>query len=491
MAFFGRGKDKDLDALIKKIETRQYKGLGEKRTLLDELEMYGEEVKPDVLVRFLMGRDQELARFALACVQGRRGPRVLDYLFQMLPKAPRGRQRMLIDAIGKFGKELIADRIGSLLNASKTELRASALDLLAADPALAHEHVGTIRQALRDSDDGLRKRAVELLGRLSVDDHNIRAVLRELLYTTDSVVRFATIATLSARPHMDVIEDFFDLLPDEAPPQQDQILRGLRRLISSSGGLSERIQDRILPLLAAEDERIRQAAAQLLGSIPDKLYVLRRFFSYAKGIAFWLRDRAFTAVASIADNVTDAIMQLLQDEDLDVVVGAVTMAANSRDARLFEGLAHLLEREDLDWWVKIPALEHLAQIDHPQRYAILLRSLDDEDLECAALACLGQTGDPRAIEVVLTFLENPRKRMRRAALTSLEGLRNPAAMPNLEAVAGRDPDLELRAIALEQLDDLGPSGVELATRIRGFAKSAPAVDGGLELSMLKNLDDAG
>jgi len=483
MALFGRGKD--LDGLVKRIEARQYGGPGEKARLLEELALFDAEIKPELLVRFLVSRDRDLSGFALARIGGRRGGRVLDCLFQMLPKAPRARQRMLVDGIGRFGRELVEDRIGHLLRASRTELRACALDLLATDRSLARAHLRSIREALRDDDDGLRKRAVELLGRLAADDHGVRELLREQLYATDPVVRFATIATLSARPHPDVIEDFFDLLPNEAPPQQNQILRGLRRLVTDTEGLSERVQDRVLPLLAAEDERIRKAAAQLLGSIPDQLYVLRRFFAYAKGIAFWLRDRAFSAVTAVADNTVEAILELLKDDDVDVVVGAVTMAGNSRDPRLFEGLAHLVERESLDWWVKIPAIEHLARIDHPQRYAVLLRALDDDELQCAALACLGGTGDPRAVEVVLTFLDSPRKRLRRAALTALEGLRDPQEFAPLERVARADEEHELRAIALERLEGLGAEGIAASEQIRTEAARAPANEPPLELTMLR------
>jgi HEAT repeat protein len=246
----------------------------------------------------------------------------------------------------------------------------------------------------------------------------------------------------------------------------------------------ERVLECILPILAAEDKKLREAAAQLLTAMPDKLAVLRRFLQYAKGLAFWLRDRAFGAIASVADDIVEAILALLEDEDHDVVVGAIFMAGESRDARLFEGLKLLLAR-GWDWWVKLPALELLARFPMREVTPILLDKLEDEDLRTAALAALGRRAEPATLARVLPFLGHERRGLRRTALAALEGFKDPAVIPPLVEFVQRDRDGECRLVALEILDGLGAEGVAAAAALREEAKALVPDAGPVTLEMLR------
>jgi HEAT repeat protein len=265
------------------------------------------------------------------------------------------------------------------------------------------------------------------------------------------------------------------------------MIRGLQKLVAQEGSFSENVLGRVMPLLAADDPQIREAAAQLLASSPDKLGVLRRFLQYAKGLAFWLRDRAFTAVSTVADDIVEAILTLLGDDDIDVVVGASVMAKNSRDPRLCDGLIGLLAR-DHDWWVKIPALETLATFDRPGVTDIIKSKLTDEDLRNCAIACLGLRAEPGTQATIVPFLTHERRGLRRAALGALENFRDPALIPPLERVARDDGDFECRLVALERLDGLGAEGVATAAALREEQRTIPDAGEGVGLTMLNATD---
>jgi HEAT repeat protein len=481
MALFGGGRGKEVEILLKRIEGKGYRGPGEKRALIQELGQH--ELRADLLMRLLTGGDADLARFAVEKLGTSRDPGSLDMLLGALQRVPRGRWRPIVAAIHRMNSPALDDKLGLMMRSKRVEAREAALEVIAQDTAWTR-HLSSLKAALRDESNPVRARAVQVLG-TGIEDHSVRRVLQELLYNPDDTVRHAAIEALSLRPHLDVIEDFFDLLPNEKPKQQDLIVRGIKKLLAAEGRVSEKVQDRILPLLAAEDERIRRAAAQLLGSIPDKLYVLRRFFVYAKGIAFWLRDRAFTAVSAVADDVTEAVLVLLEDRDLDIVVGATTMAGNSQDPRVVEGLWGVLEREDLDWWVKVPALENLAVIAHPSVEQMLIAKLDDPELRTAALASLGKRVQPSSLPHIQRYLTHERRSVRHAAIGALREYREAKVVRVLEEVARTDRDEECRMLALELLDENGAEGAVAAKSVRDDAKRpAPSAGEGLTLTML-------
>ncbi|MDH3592671.1 MAG: HEAT repeat domain-containing protein, partial [Planctomycetota bacterium] len=429
--------------------------------------------------------DSDLHRFAMERLGQTRDPRAIDKLLEAIEKAPRGRWRPLVTALQKVGGSRLPLRLGELMGGRRAEIRAMALEVFSGLPEW-RDHINFIKLAMRDEEEAIRVRAVQVLGQ-DARDPAVRSLLIELMYATDDGLRGAAIEALAKAPDLDIIEDFFDLLADQKPKLQELMIRGLRQMLSASKGrVSDSVLEAMLPLLAADDKRIREAAAQLLAAMPDSIHVLRRFLQYAKGIAFWLRDRSFAAVQTVAHDIVEAILTLINDNDVDVITGAIVMASNSRDPRLFEALRTLLDRE-FDWWIKVPALETLATFQHDGVHDLLVSKMHDPDLGPAAVACLGARAEPRGLQPLLDFLGSERRGLRRAALTALANYREPMLVEVLQQVAGTDTDDECRSMALERLDSYGAEGVAAAAAIRDeLAKLAPGADVPIELSMKSN-----
>jgi HEAT repeat protein len=460
MALFRRTDD--LPTLLKRLDARDWKDVPEKKALLEALGQHG-DLRGDEYARLLLAADTDVARWALDRVGQAKSPRLVDELLETLQRTPQPRWRPLVMALHRVPGDALLARLDRMLDAKRTEQRVIAVEVVAGHPTPRHA-LGLLRRALRDVEEAIRVRAVHVLGQ-DARAPEIRPVLRELVEQQDEAMRHAAIEALARDPDASLIEPFFELLPNQPPRLQDLMLRGLRRMLAQASEHLERALECILPILSADDKRLREAAAQLLTAMPDKLYVLRRFLQYAKGLAFWLRDRAFGAVATVADDVVDAILQLLEDEDVDVVVGAIFMADESRDPRLFDGLCALLQRE-WDWWVKIPALELLAKFPRREVTPILVERLEDEELRTAALAALGRRAEPGTLHHVMRFLAHERRGLRRTALASLEGFKDPAVIEPLLDLARRDSDGECRLAALEILDGLGADGVAAAASLR-------------------------
>jgi HEAT repeat protein len=464
MALFKRD---DVPALLKRVDARDWKDLAEKKSILDALAQQG-DLKGDDYARLLLSSDTDVTRFALDRIGQAKTPRLVDDLLEALQKTPQPRWRPLVMALHRLPSDALFARLDRWVEAKRPEQRVAAIEVIAGHPMPRHA-IGLLRKALKDPEGLIRVRAVQVLGQ-DVRAAEVRPLLRELIDHLDESMRHAAIEALARDPDASLIEPFFELLPNQPPRIQDAMLRGLKRMLGQATEHLDRVLECILPILAAEDKKLREAAAQLLTAMPDKLAVLRRFLQYAKGLAFWLRDRAFGAVASVADDIVEAILALLKDDDFDVVVGAIFMAGDSRDPRLFEGLTLVLAR-DWDWWVKLPALELLAKFPLREATPILVARLEDEDLCTAALAALGRRAEPGTLPHVLRFLAHERRGLRRTALAAIEGFKDPAAIPPLVELARRDRDGECRLVALELLDGLGAEGVAAAAALREESKA--------------------
>jgi HEAT repeat protein len=476
MALFKRNDD--LPTLLKRIDARDWKDVAEKKAVLEALGQHA-DLRGEEYARLLLSADTDVARFALDRIGQSKTPRLVDDLLEALHRTPQPRWRPLVMALHRLPADALLARLDRMVEAKRTEHRVAAIEVIAGHPTPRHAP-GLLRKALKDPEEAIRIRAVQVLGQ-DGRAPEVRPILRELIDQPDEAMRHAALEALARDPDPSLIEPFFELLPNQPPRIQDAMLRGLKRMLGQATEHLDRVLECILPILSADDRKLREAAAQLLTAMPDKLAVLRRFLQYAKGLAFWLRDRAFGAVASVADDVVEAILALLQDEDFDVVVGAVFMAGDSRDVRLFEGLKLVLARE-WDWWVKLPALELLAKFPQREVTPILVDRLEDEDLRTAALAALGRRAEPGTLPHVLRFLGHERRGLRRTALAALEGFKDPAAIAPLLDLARRDRDGECRLAALELLDGLGAEGVAAAASLREEAKAlAPDAPVTLEL----------
>jgi len=461
MALFSRGSDKE--KLLTKLLEKQWRSLDERREWLAQLGEQG-DLKAPVYLKLLLAGDSDLKRFAIDGFARISDSRTLDLLLNKLTGEKQAAWAPLIEALHALESPALPSRIERLLKSKRASHHLVAVELLTSD----HEwrsRLDLVKLALRCEEAPARKRAMRLV-QTGLDDPSILYMVRELLHSDDEILRHGAIEALAGNPDLEIVEELFDLLPDEPPRLQEAIIRGLARSVRSGGEFADRVMELLMPLTAAEDDRIRNGAAKLLAAVPDKIRVMRKFMRWTKGIAFWLRDRAFSTVAQVADNLGEAILDLLGDQDLDVVVGATAMAAGCKDPRVVPGLAELVIGDRFDWWVKINALEAIAKYEGRQPSVILHQALEQEDLKPAAIACLAARKDPAALPKIFGFLQDPKRSLRLTALLALQHYEDPDVVPHVEHVARQDRDQDCRLRALELLESLGPRGVAAAASVR-------------------------
>ena len=169
---------------------------------------------------------------------------------------------------------------------------------------------------------------------------------------------------------------------------------GSRRCSRSAGCASRSRRRCCLPLVAAEDPRLRFAAVRALGQIrnPAAVPTLLPLLGEAR------KELRFAAV--------EALGQIRAPEAVRPLVEAL---------------------RDPDRNLRRAAAEGLGEIGDPQAAPALLVALEDEhwSVRCAAATALGRLRSPKATHALVARLDDPDATVRRAAVSALGEIADP------------------------------------------------------------------
>lgn len=163
--------------------------------------------------------------------------------------------------------------------------------------------------------------------------------------------------------------------------------------------------------------------------------------------------------SSNIDQVQQAI-EGLKSKDYTDRISAVAILGNSNDPRAIEPLISAFRGPEKD--IRLPVAVALGNSKDPRAVGALIDALKDSDANvrnCAALG-LGNSGDSRAVEPLLDVLKDPDKEVRVGAVMALGRLNDSRAVePLIDAL--KDSAVNLRYYAVEGLGNLNdPRAIE-------------------------------
>jgi HEAT repeat protein len=211
--------------------------------------------------------------------------------------------------------------------------------------------------------------------------------------------------------------------------------------------------------LLLEDPQIeaRQAAAHALGetkhagAIPYLMLALRDpFWWYEReGAAEVLLD----AIAGMGSQAVEVLLEALSDNEMAVRRFAAKLLGRIGDTRAVKPLGMALY--DTHFEVGAAAAESLAGFG-PVGLKILAEALKHPEawLRQHAIAGLTLSGDQRIVPVILEMLEDPEREVQVQAIRSLGELKDPRALPALQAIASDRRDVEMYKLAREAMEAL-------------------------------------
>lgn len=442
MALFRKGDT--LPELVARARGAPPAGAAELSRLLERITAHP-DCRPPALAWLLSHPDGRIRAFGAEWFQQRIDAGVADALLsEMVGKPSQIRDEIARVVVPADLSDRVEAAIGQMLHAAAVEQREAALSFIAALPGWQNQ-LRHLKDALQDPVPAVRQLAARVLCR-GIGNPGIRLLLLELARDEDPAIRRQAIGALALSPHPDVVEPFLERLSREDPAEQALMIDALQQLANDPAA---RLAERLMPVLADEDDRVREAAVRLLGQMPNAAEILRAFLVYSRGVAFWLRDRAAASIVRISTDIVEPLGRLMQDEEEDIRIGAVVMASTCRDPRIVPRTLEIFLGRD-GWWVRSIAAEVLGRFPSPAVTRALLSRMDDPDLRASVIAVLAKMNDPEALASLLHCLTDPDRGTRMSALEALAPIEDAEVFTALRRVAldDRDPALRDKAVVI-------------------------------------------
>ncbi|MFO1054042.1 MAG: HEAT repeat domain-containing protein [Planctomycetota bacterium] len=359
----------------------------------------------------------------------------------------------------------------TMFNGTNLQMRMVVLELASLDRNW-RDWFGILKQGLRATEVPLRRASARLIRR-HLQDPTACSVMRDLLHDEDDAVRSEAIQGFCDFPTPEIVGPFFARLPKESPVDQTRMIQALARLSSRP---NSNIEQHLFPVLSDDDADARKIAVRLISSMPQPDQVLRKFLVHCRGLASWLRERATRSILEMANALCDPVIKLMQDEDEDVRVSAMSLAAKIKDERIFEPVVRIFCGRS-DWWVRSLAAEILANFPRDETLELLLPYLHDVEMRFSIVSALAKIDRVETTAHLIECLKDPARSIRDIAL---DGLAKRASQDVIECLlisARHDPDPALRAKAIEVLRGFGPAA---SARLRSLEVELQAADDAAE-----------
>jgi len=205
--------------------------------------------------------------------------------------------------------------------------------------------------------------------------------------------------------------------------------------------------------LKDEDWAIREEAATMLGTLRDRRAVVPLVSVLRDGDRA-VRDAAIAALLAIGEPAVTTLGVCLSDPVLTVQELASSVLATIADARVLAPLMAALKSPD--WIVRMHAAKALGRIQNPDAVAPLVPLLQDSvkavrEETSTALAAIGEA----ALSSLLTALTHTEWLVRLHAVEALGKTRSPEAVNPLLSVLFNDRDRAVREDAVRALGQIG------------------------------------
>ena len=248
--------------------------------------------------------------------------------------------------------------------------------------------------ALKDEDWAIREEAAMMLGTLR--DPRAVVPLVSVLRDGDRAVRDAAIGALLAIGEP-AVTTLGACLFDPALTVQELASSVLATIADA------RVLTPLIAALASPDWIVRMHAAKALGRIQDPEAV-EPLVALLQDKVKAVRAEASTALAAIGEAALSSLLSALTHVEWLVRLHAVEALGKTRSPDAVAPLLSVLFN-DRDRAVREDAVRALGQIGDPRAVEFLVTAMKEPGLRPLAVEALGQIGDRRAVPVLINVLE--------------------------------------------------------------------------------------
>jgi HEAT repeat protein len=248
--------------------------------------------------------------------------------------------------------------------------------------------------ALKDEDWAIREEAAVALG--TYRDPRAVVPLVSLLRDTDRAVREAAIGALTA-----IGEHSVPVLGLCLSDPQLGVQEAASSVLASIA--DERVLAPLITSLVNRDWIVRMHAAKALGRIKDSS-AIEPLIPLLQDKVKAVREEATVALAAIGDAALPSLLEALKHSEWLVRLHAIEALGKMRSPAAVEPLLSALFN-DHDQAVREDAVRALGQVGDGRAVEFLVTVMKEPGLRPLAVEALGHIGDPRAVPVLIQILQ--------------------------------------------------------------------------------------
>ena len=465
----------DVSEALKSLAAKTYASQEERDALLARVETADGVRARDVV--WMMFRPDRALREAATRVLGRiRDPETLDHFLNESKGKPDQALRAASASLFSLGISGLDARFVQLLAPPSKETKESRETQELTRRVLAEAPVTRQLEPIlwQLAAAGPTDERMPFLTKLAAGDvdENSAKRWRRFALESDHAVRDKAIEVLATRAPQQSLDLLIDALPHSGYGLQQIIVEAITKTAAGQGAP---FAEKLLPALASGDAGTRTAVLKVLLGIGDHAGVIKRYIRFSNTLAGFVRDRALESLRDFGPALVEPVIELLSDSDPDTRSGAMAVASVFDDVRIVPMTVQLLR--DNDWWIRISAADTLGRIKDPRAVEPLVAVLADSDVKLAAIEALGRIGDARALPALGRLLADPTPDVRIEVMHALKHFKHPQVLAAITGLAQKDPDRDVRAQAVEILDELALKDRSTHAQVEAIRKSALSVSG--------------
>ena len=276
-------------------------------------------------------------------------PKTVDALISALKDSDPGVRKAAVESLGRIGDVRAIEPLSGLLGDSNVEVRQTAVEALG--NLDDPKVVPALTKAAGDANPAVRREAAEAL--LGIDDESATTPLVKLLSDSDPKVRVTALEGLSRRGDKRALEPLGKLVKDPNVEVRARAVRALARFRDPAS------QNALVTALKDENADVRAAAASALGELELRSAPQGLLDATRDGNAD-VRQAAAESLGQIRDaKAVPQLKALLEDASPDVRSAAVDALSEIRDSSALQALITAMQSKDVT--VRRAAAQALGQ----------------------------------------------------------------------------------------------------------------------------------
>jgi len=345
-------------------------------------------------------------------------------------------QHKAIESLGKIGDERAVEPLISILN--------NGYD---GDPSVIFNTLGKLRddkslkfliEKMKDNEPHIRRMAVRAL-RGIVDNPLVLDALINSLLDMDSGVKIESAKALSnCKDKEKNLVPLILLLKDK----DKEVRKEIAKIVVKIG--DEKAFEHIISLLDDDDDDVRRLAVELLGNMQWEVPLNK---PVPEGI-----NRGG------GQGVVTKLIQALDDED-DVVIEVMSALKKLKAQEAFEPILSIINDKERAKEVRTCAIQTIGYLDESSAEKFLLDMLNsDEEMKTYVIYSLGIIGSANCKSVLLNFLNDENKEVKKSAVKSLGIAKSPDVVEpllNLLNTAEKGSDVDIICDIISSLCSIG------------------------------------